>query len=167
MQAFAAQFEAGLHPGHANLLQPLGWLLLSTCVGGLIVVVLGQVVRRIRRARQARASGRRLLRAAAAAEVRARALMDELCPHGWRAQVMLFDATELDGASGQIPIRARVALDWTAFEDDSSRVAVVRRVWAPTITEALDAMVADRRTDETLQRIEQNALSDGAFWPDL
>lgn len=44
--------------------------------------------------------------------------------------------------------------------------AEVRRVWAPTIGEALDAMVADRRTDETLQQIEQAAHADGALWPD-
>jgi hypothetical protein len=50
--------------------------------------------------------------------------------------------------------------------DESKRVAAVRRVWAPTISEALDAMVADRRTDETLQNIEQAALADGVRWPD-
>jgi hypothetical protein len=44
---------------------------------------------------------------------------------------------------------------------------VIRRVWAPTIGEALDAMVADRRTDETLEQIEQGAVADGALWPDL
>lgn len=43
----------------------------------------------------------------------------------------------------------------------------MRRVWAPTIGEALDAMVADRRTDETLEEIEQGAAADGALWPDL
>jgi hypothetical protein len=60
-----------------------------------------------------------------------------------------------------------VTLDWTAFEDESSRVVVVRRVCAPTVRETLDAMVADRRTDETLQHVEQDALADGALWPDL
>jgi hypothetical protein len=38
---------------------------------------------------------------------------------------------------------------------------------APTINEALDAMVADRRTDETLEQIEHGAAADGAWWPDL
>ena len=42
----------------------------------------------------------------------------------------------------------------------------MRRVWAPTIGEALEAMVADRRTDETLEQIEQGAVADGALWPD-
>jgi hypothetical protein len=93
--------------------------------------------------------------------------MDELCPHGWRAQITLFGVFDEppDGkADGQ---RDWVRLDWAAFEDASSRVEIVRRVWAPTIGEALDAMVADRRTDETLEHIEQAALADDALWPDL
>ena len=59
-----------------------------------------------------------------------------------------------------------VALDWTELQDASGRPAVMRRVWAPTIGDALDAMVADRRTDETLEQIEQGAVADGALWPD-
>jgi hypothetical protein len=43
---------------------------------------------------------------------------------------------------------------------------VMRRVWAPSIAEALDAMVADRRTDLALEQIEMRATLDGADWPD-
>jgi hypothetical protein len=73
-----------------------------------------------------------------------------------------------DDPRGETPEdqRDRVALDWTAFEDESSHVTLVRRVWAPSMSEALDAMVADRRTDETLQHVEQHALAEGAIWPD-
>jgi hypothetical protein len=92
--------------------------------------------------------------------------MDELCPYGWRAQITLFRAAEDPWKETPDAQRNRVALDWTAFEDESSRVTVVRRVWAPSINEALDAMVADRRTDETLQHVEQHALAEGAIWPD-
>ena len=43
----------------------------------------------------------------------------------------------------------------------------MRRVWADTVGEALEAMVIDRRTDETLEQIELRASDDGALWPDL
>jgi hypothetical protein len=107
------------------------------------------------------------MRIAANAEQRARAIMSELCPHGWRAQITLFgpgDEMPPDAPDGA---RSQVALDWAELEDERRRIAVVRRVWAPTIGEALDAMVADRRTDETLEQIEQAAHADGTLWPDL
>ncbi len=163
--AFMAQFEAGLHPGSVNLLEPLFSLLLAAVGGGLLLVVLSRLVPRARRRLRARYASRRHLRSAAGAELRSRAMMDELCPHGWSAKV-----TILGGRDNSLaPADARrdlVALDWAEFEADGSRVAVVRRVWAPTISDALEAMVADRRTDETLQHIEQAALADGATWPD-
>jgi len=42
----------------------------------------------------------------------------------------------------------------------------VRRVWAPSVAEALEAMVADRRTDAALEQIEARASADGISWPD-
>ncbi len=56
---------------------------------------------------------------------------------------------------------SRVALDWAELEDESGEPAVLRRVSAPTIVEALEAMVADRQTDETPEQIEQGATADG------
>jgi len=50
------------------------------------------------------------------------------------------------------------------FDDDSGRVAVVRRVWAPTVGEALQVMVDDRRTDLALERIERAAAEDCETW---
>src|SRR5271157_4463529 len=85
-----AQFEAGLHPGRVNLLVPLATILIAAFCGGLLLVVLGRVVPHARRALRSRIAKRRRLHAAATAEVRARAMMDELCPHGWRARVTLF-----------------------------------------------------------------------------
>jgi hypothetical protein len=166
MLAFMAQFGVGLHPGRADLLGPLTALVVAAGTGGLAVVVLGKVVPRTRRALRSPIVRRRRLRAAANAELRARAMMDELCPHGWRAQITLYGASEGPVVDGPDRNRDRVAIDWAAFEDEESREGVVRRVWAPTISEALDAMVADRRTDETLQHVEQDALADGAMWPD-
>ena len=136
-------------------------------VAAIGVEILGRIVPRVRSALRARRNKRRRVLAAANAERRARALMSELCPQGWRAQITLFEPG--DSVPGDAPEgdRARVALDWAEFEDESGRVAVVRRVWAPTIAEALEAMVADRRTDETLEQIERGAVADGAPWPDM
>ena len=161
-----AQFGVG-HSGPVNLLAPLAALVLAACIGGLALAVLGRVVPRVRRALRSRTARRRRLRAAASAELRARVLMDELCPFGWRAQITLFPASADPLEGTREGPRDRVAVDWTAFEDESSRVTVVRRVWAASISEALDAMVADRRTDETLQHVEQHALGEGAIWPDV
>jgi hypothetical protein len=166
MVVFMAQFGVGLHPGHADLLGPLTALLVAAGTGGLAVLVLGQVVPRTRRAVRRPIVRRRRLRAAANAEVRARGMMDELCPYGWRAQITLYRASEEQLADSPLSQRDCVAIDWAAFESEDYREPIVRRVWASTISEALDAMVADRRTDETLQHVEQDALAEGAMWED-
>ncbi|MDQ6779449.1 MAG: hypothetical protein M3071_25195, partial [Actinomycetota bacterium] len=131
------------------------------------VEVLRSLMPRARRSLRARRAKQRRVVDAANAERRARALMSELCPHGWRAQITLFgpgDAMPAEAPPGE---RARVALDWAELVADHDRVIIARRVWAPTIAEALEAMVADRRTDETLEQIEQSAVADGELWPDL
>ena len=160
------QLPVGPDAGSASVLDPLLSLLFAACGGALLVAVLQLFVPRARRAARARTARRRRRRAAWSAELRARAMMDELCPHGWRAQIILLGAS--DQLPGEAPgaRRDRVSLDWIAFEADRSSGGVVRRVSAPTINEALEAMVADRRTDETLERIEQAALADGDNWPD-
>jgi hypothetical protein len=175
--AFMVQF--GVQPsasGHTDLLDPLLLLLAGVCAGLFVVTLLQLVVRRARTALRARRGQRRWRRAVLGAEERARAQMSELCPHGWRAQITLLDRAQEDerpGLDGR-PVRValdgrpmRVALDWVELEDPTGRPAVMRRVLAPTIAEALDAMVADRRTDETLEQIEQGAVADGALWPEL
>jgi hypothetical protein len=156
-----AQFEAGAHPTPANLLQPLAAVGLSLAVGGGLIVVLTLIVRRTRRAM----ARNRKLHADATAERRARAMMDELCPHGWRAELALL------GARDERPEQLQdhpdwVVLDWVEHGGGAAGAGRVRRVVAPTIAAALDAMVADRLTDETLRQIEQSALDDGARWPD-
>lgn len=100
MLVFIVQFGDGLRAGRVNLIEPLGALILVACGGGLAVTVLGQVVPRVRRALRSRIARRRRRRAAANAELRARATMDELCPHGWHAQITLFGASK-----SRIPIR--------------------------------------------------------------
>jgi hypothetical protein len=150
------------HPGQVNLIAPVILAAFAICVGALIVPLLGLAASSCRDALRCWRARRRRLQAAAGAEMRARTMMSELCPHGWRAQITILAGDEEHGRRG----RGGVALDWTELQDESGTPAVMRRVWAPTIGEALEAMVADRRTDETLEQIEQGAVADGALWPD-
>ncbi len=155
--------QYGVRPGPDSLLEPLLLIVAGACAGGVLLPLTRFLVTRTRgwRAR------RRRLHQAATVERRMRALMSELCPHGWHAQItMLEGAIDPDGnvSGGAHP---RVALDWTELSAESGRPAVVRRVWAESVNGALEAMVADRRTDETLEQIEQGAVAEGASWPDL
>jgi len=158
---------AEFHPGHVNLLAPLALVGFVVCVGAILVPLLGIVVSGVRGALRSRRGRRRRLHAAASAELRARAMMSELCPHGWRAQITMFSGDDEETPKAADGRPARVALDWMELRDHQDQPAVVRRVWATTIGEALEAMVADRRTDETLEQIEQGAVAKGALWPDL
>jgi hypothetical protein len=171
MVGFMIQAES-VHRSHGTLLAPLLFLTVVTLGGGLFVAFVGRVLPWARGVVRSRRARWRQQHGTAQIEMRARALMDELCPHGWRAQLTLFPAPPHDppSESSEAPRseapRDQVALDWTAFEHDDSGEPIVRRVWAPTIGQALEAMVADRHTDETLAQIEQGALADGAVWPD-
>jgi|HubBroStandDraft_6_1064221.scaffolds.fasta_scaffold272646_2 hypothetical protein len=92
------------------------------------------------------------------------AVMGELCPHGWQAQITLYGwgaPVPADAPPSRVP---PVELEWKQFDDEFGRVTVVRRVWAPTIGGALQTMVDDRRTDVTLEQIEQAAAEDGDVW---
>lgn len=91
-------------------------------------------------------------------------VMGELCPHGWQAQITLYGwgaPVPPDAPPSRVPL---VELEWKQFEEESGRVAVARRAWAPTISQALQTMVEDRRTDITLEQIEQAAADDGDVW---
>lgn len=86
-------------------------------------------------------------------EWQALTVMGELCPHGWQAQVTLhgWDSPAPAGApSSRVPL---VGCEWKLFENGSETAVVTRRVWAPTIGEALQSMVDDRRTDIALEQI--------------
>jgi hypothetical protein len=92
------------------------------------------------------------------------AVMGELCPDGWQAQITLYGwgaPVPADAPPSRVPL---IELEWKQFEEDSGRIAVARRVWAPTIGEALQTMVEDRRTDLTLEQIEQAAADDDELW---
>jgi hypothetical protein len=97
-------------------------------------------------------------------EARARAVMEDLCPQGWTANITLY------GSRAPLPDdvppvkELRVRLDWAELTDDGhgGRVAaVVRRLWAKTLPGALNGMVADRRLDRELEEIEHSAVAKG------
>jgi hypothetical protein len=91
-------------------------------------------------------------------------VMGELCPEGWQAQITLYGwgaPVPDDAPPSRVPL---VELEWKQFDGDSGRVAVARKVWAPTIEEALQMMADDRRTDLTLEQIEQAVEGDEDVW---
>lgn len=95
------------------------------------------------------------------------AVMGELCPHGWQAQITLYGwgaPIPEDAPPARAPL---VQLEWKQFAEEPGRVAVARRAWAPTIERALQVMIDDRRTDLALEQIEQAAeRDDDLLWPD-
>jgi len=126
-------------------------------VGGVLLVLAGLLLsREIRRWRAAHPPD--------SEEVRARAVMGELCPNGWQAQITLY------GSTASVPPDAPrfggggVAIDWAELPGAYEEPPPPRRVWAPTIADALAAMVDDRRTDEVLERIERSANADDDPW---
>lgn len=85
------------------------------------------------------------------------AVMGEMCPHGWQAQITLYGwgaPVPSDAPPSRTPL---VELEWKQFDEQPGRVVVARRAWAETIPEALQVMVEDRRTDLTLEQIEKSA----------
>ena len=140
----------GLHPpaAHDTLIVVLVIVLLAL----ICVPIVLYMRRRARRSRPVRDQWQAL------------AVMGELCPHGWQAQITLYgwNAPIPDDAP---PARAPlVELEWKQFAEEPGRVAVARRVWAPTIERALQVMVDDRRTDFALEQIEAQAEQDGEVW---
>ena len=152
---------ARYHPGPVNLLQPLALIAAGVIAGVVLVPLLERWVPAVRRRVRTRLRRRGALRAAATSEQRSRAVMSELCPHGWRADITLFEHPDTDELRP-----ARVRLTWTELRDERGTPAVMRELWAPTVNEALQQMVSDRRTDETLEAIEQAAVFEGADWPE-
>jgi hypothetical protein len=95
------------------------------------------------------------------------AVMGELCAHGWQAQITLYGwgaPVPADAPPSRTPL---VELEWKQFDEEPGRVVVARRVWAPTVGEALQSMVEDRRTDIALEQIEQAVSEEeDAWWND-
>jgi hypothetical protein len=139
---------SGVQGGHARASGTLLILLLILALAGASVLIFLYLRRRYRRPKPV------------ADQWQALAVMGELCPHGWQAQITLYGwgaPVPADAPPARAPL---VELEWKQFDGDSGRVAVARRVWAPTIDAALQTMVTDRWTDVTLEQIEQAAGED-------
>ena len=98
-------------------------------------------------------------------EWHAREQMQELCPGGWTARVVLYgDGAPLPDDAPTTGDR-QVCIEWTEYETGPrghTEVAVTRRMWSRTITGALRGMVADRRLDVELEEIERRVIRDTA-----
>jgi hypothetical protein len=92
------------------------------------------------------------------------AVMGELCPHGWQAQIKLYGSGAPVPEDAPPARRPLIELEWKQFDEDAEQVLVARRLWARSIGGALQTMVDDRRTDLTLEQIEREAASDGDLW---
>lgn len=160
--------QLGIGDGHTTIttvLVPLLLIAAGACVGAVTLPLARTLLGRAQGVIRAR-RGRRTHADAGTAERRARVLMSELCPHGWHAQVTLYEGRIPGQSAEPDTLHGPVAIDWVELGPDGEQPAVMRRVWADSIGEALEAMVADRRTDETLEQIELRATADGARWPD-
>jgi hypothetical protein len=148
---------------HSNMIAPIIMIVIGAAVGLLLIPTMRLSRRQVLLAFRNWRLRRRRRRDSGAAELRARALMGELCPHGWSCQITLYEGPL---PADEEPPPGRVALDWVELRQEPGRPAVMRRVWAASIAESLEAMVADRRTDLALEQIELQATLEGADWPD-
>ena len=101
-------------------------------------------------------------------ERQARQQMQELCPDGWNARIVLYGEGAPLPDDAPPPGNRLVCVEWTEFESGpagQTRVAVARRMWAKTITGALRGMLADRRLDFELEQIERLVIDDGETGP--
>src|SRR5271157_976504 len=92
------------------------------------------------------------------------AVMGELCAHGWQAHITLRGwgaPVPEDAPASRVPL---VELEWKQFDEEPGRVVAARRVWAPTIGQALQTMVDDRRADMTFEQIEQAVTDEDDIW---
>jgi hypothetical protein len=145
---------SGVQGGHARV---PGYETLFVALVIAVLAVAGVLIARHLRRRDRRPR-------AVTDQWQALAVMGELCPDGWQAQITLYGwgaPMPADAPPARVPL---VELEWKQFEEESGRVVVARRVWAPTIGEALQTMVEDRRTDVTLEQIEQAAADEEDVW---
>jgi len=152
-QILASGVQGGPPDGHVPDQQTLLVLAVSLALAVALTAVIVYIRRSHRRARPVRD------------EWAALAVMGELCPHGWKAQLTIYGwgaPVPADAPPSRVPL---VELEWSQYDEQPGQVAVARRVWAPSIAEALQVMVEDRRTDLSLEQIEQDAAErDGLDW---
>lgn len=77
------------------------------------------------------------------------AVMGELCPAGWEARITVYGGgapAPDDAPAWRVP---PVELEWRRFDGVSRGPAETRRLWAPSIGAALQAMAEERQADRT------------------
>jgi hypothetical protein len=117
-----------------------------TVIGGVIVV---WQLRRRRRPRQVTDQWGAL------------AVMGDLCPGGWAAEIRL-QGRQTAPSGDVVAGTPTIALRWKLYEDGGRCVAVTREVRSETIGQALQMMVEDRRLDVTLEQIESAVESENS-----
>jgi hypothetical protein len=98
-------------------------------------------------------------------EWHARAVMSELCPEGWTAEITVYGwgaPPPPDAPPSAQPLVSVVWSEFQATEYGEARKVVARRIWAPSVALAMEAMIADRRLDLDLEQIEQSAGLDAS-----
>ncbi len=148
----AIALASGVQGGHVRTSDALlvaGFVAALAVLGGALVLLFQRRARKDRPVRD---------------QWGALAVMGELCPHGWDAQITLYGwgaPVPPDAPPARAPL---VALEWRQYDEgvdgEPGRVVVTRRVWAATIDQALQSMVDDRRTDVALEEIERAARAD-------
>jgi hypothetical protein len=93
--------------------------------------------------------------AAVSDQWQALAVMGDLCPRGWQAQITLYGSTAVMPSDAPHYDVAPVEIEWKQFDGEPRRIAVARRLWAPSIEAALQMMAEDRRTDIAIEQIER------------
>jgi hypothetical protein len=92
------------------------------------------------------------------------AVMGELCPRGWQAQITLYGdgaPVPLDAPPARAPL---VELEWQQFDGEPRQVIAARHAWARTIGGALQMMVDDRSTDLDLEQLEHAGGEERGLW---
>lgn len=126
---------------------PLSETLLIVGVSGALAAVYALGLR------YARSRHRRAVRVAD--QWNALSAMGEPCPAGWQARITIFGGGAPLPADAPVSSTPPVALEWEQFDETSAAVVVARRLWAPSVAAALQAMAEDRLTDIALEQIEQ------------
>jgi hypothetical protein len=145
---------SGVQGGHAKATDGV---VVALVIAALAVIAVGMFLYMRRRPRRV---------APVNDQWRALAVMGEMCPYGWQAQITLYGwgaPVPADAPPARAPL---VELEWKQYDEEPGRIVVARRVWAPTVEQALQSMVDDRRTDVTLEQIEQAAADDELRWGD-
>jgi hypothetical protein len=93
-------------------------------------------------------------------EWHARAVMSELCPDGWTAEITIYGwgaPPPPDAPPSPTPLVSITWSEYKANEHGETRIVVARRVWARSVADALEEMISDRRLDLELEEIEHRA----------